>query len=220
MWYFLYRYEKMRHMKRIRLLIFVCLLFVCGCTKETKHTNLNEEYEKLTEENHFYYAKKEGLESFFAHGTGMIFLGFPECPWCQDYVVYLEEVLSESEAKCAYYNIYTDKKQDRDFYDTIAQYCIDLNKTGEEIIQYDEEGLKVIYMPLVLFIEEGKIIAFDHETCMENSEEISLEDYWTSEKKEALKERLTPLVKQVKEKQDELNAQGCDTGCEAFENSD
>jgi hypothetical protein len=92
------------------------------------------------------------------------------------------------------------------------------NDTSEDIIQYDSDGKQVIYMPLVLFIQEGRIIAFDNETCTEDSSVISPEDYWTEEKLEALKDRLSQSVKVIKEAKAEIDAKGCDTGCKVETN--
>lgn len=204
---------------------FLILALLCGCTgsgnneekpEETAETvtpDLSREYRKLPKENHFQVIEKESLTNILSHGTAILFLGFPECPWCQAYIPILEEVLAENDALCDYYNIYAYKKSDREFYDSIAALIQEGNDTGEEIIQYDNDGLQVIYMPLVLFIEKGRITAFDNETCMEDSSVITPDKYWSSAKRSALKEKLDPYVKEIVQLQAENNSKGCDTGC-------
>jgi thiol-disulfide isomerase/thioredoxin len=174
--------------------------------------NIARYYDELPEENHFEVTDKETLTSMLSHGTAIVFLGFPECPWCQAYMPMLEEALSENEATCSYYNIYWDKENDRAYYDSIAQLLIDQNDSGEEIIQYDNDGLPRIYMPLVLFVEKGRITAFDNETCMEDGT-LSPRKYWTTAKKAALTEKLSENIQRVAALQAENNAQGCDIGC-------
>ena len=202
------------------------ILLLAGCsasennlepapTKEpVKEKNLTVEYTTLPEDNAFYYMEKEDLVSFLEHGTGILFFGFPECPWCQAYLPIANDVLLQAEAKCGYYNIYTDKTEDREFYDEIGNLLVSQNDTEEEIIHYDNDGKQVIFMPLILFVSEGRITAFDNETCMENAEEISPQDYWTEEKVSALKEKLLPLTEMIREQQKENDDKGCDSGCE------
>jgi len=175
--------------------------------------NLNSEYTQLPEENAFYYMEKDGVETLLLHGTGILFFGFPECPWCQAYLPQLNEVLLANDAKAAYYNIYTDKTEDRTFYDTIAKDIESINDTGTPIIQYNNDGKQVIYMPLVLFIQNGRIVSYNNETCTEDSKVIQPADYWTQEKKTALKEVLNTAVAQIKAAQVENEAKGCDNGC-------
>lgn len=204
-------------MKKIVLLLCM-LLVLAGCTKPATEKKITDEYTQLKSGEVFYYGNKEDLQDYISHGTGILFLGFPECPWCQAYLPVLEEILKENEMECMYYNIYTEKKEDRDYYDAVASLLMSQNDTSEDIIQYDSDGKQVIYMPLVLFIQEGRIIAFDNETCTEDSSVISPEDYWTEEKLEALKDRLSQSVKVIKEAKAEIDAKGCDTGCKVETN--
>lgn len=175
--------------------------------------NIADQYEKLNEDNHFEVTEKETLTSILSHGTAAVFLGFPECPWCQAYIPLLEEVLAEQDALCSYYNIYNDKGSDREFYDSVADLLVSQNDTGTDIIDYDNDGKPTIYMPLVLFVEKGRIVAFDNETCMEDGKSVPPDHYWTKDKKAALKERLSEYVKSVKEMQAQNDSRGCDTGC-------
>ena len=207
--------------------ILLAALIVAGCSPassgetekedEPQETpavseNISRYYDELPKENHFEVTDQETLTSILTHGTAIVFLGFPECPWCQAYIPMLEEALSENEAMCTYYNIYWDKENDREYYDSIADLLISQNDSGEEIIQYDNDGLPRIYMPLVLFVEKGRITAFDNETCMEDGT-LTPRKYWTTAKKAALKEKLSENIQRVAALQAQNNSQGCDTGC-------
>ena len=181
--------------------------------KTPEQVNIARYYNDLDKENHFEVIEKDTVKSILTHGTAVLVFSFPECPWCQAYIPLLEEVLAEQDVRCSYYNIYMDKEGDREFYDSAADLLISQNDTGEEIIHYDNDGRKVIYMPLVLFIEKGRITAFDNETCMEDSTVISPRKYWTSARKEALKARLAENIERVAALQAENDSKGCDTGC-------
>jgi thiol-disulfide isomerase/thioredoxin len=215
-------------MKRIIAAAVTIMIMISGCaspsassassssasSSASSEKNLADEYTSLSSDNHFYYEEKDSLKDLMGHGTAVLYLGFPECPWCQSYAPLLEEVLADTDMKCAYYNIHTDKTEDRDFYDMVASLLVSQNDTGEDIIKYDNDGKQTIYMPLVLFISSGRIIAFNNETCTEDSDVISPEDYWTDDKKTALNETLTADVRQIKTAQTENSEDGCDTGCE------
>ena len=49
------------------------------------------EYTNAAEDNRFVYATNEEILSKFSDGTGVVFLGFPQCPWCQAIVPMLDE---------------------------------------------------------------------------------------------------------------------------------
>lgn len=211
-------------MKKMLGFLFAILLCACGGTPASSSqgeaskafASLHESYPDMPQENNFAIMAKEDLKPFIEHGTGILFLGFPECPWCQAYLPMAQEILSDNEAMAKYYNIYADKKEDRPFYDEVAALIAERNKTMGDYVFYDNDGRQVIYMPLMLFIDEGEIVAFDNETCMEDSSVISPEEYWTQEKIDALKERLRAYVGDIREKMDENDAKGCDKGCEVF----
>ena len=208
-------------LKKILAALLACsCLAGCGTAdsdqepeKTPEPVNIARYYSDLDKENHFEEISKEKVTSILSHGTAVLVFSFPECPWCQAYIPLLEEALAEQDVQCSYYNIYMDKEGDREFYDSAADLLISQNDTGEEIIHYDNDGRKVIYMPLVLFIEKGRITAFDNETCMEDSTVISPRKYWTSARKEALKARLAENIKRVAALQAENDSKGCDTGC-------
>ena len=158
--------------------------------------------------------KKEDLKSFIEHGTGILYFSFPECPWCQAYIPMLNEVLENSEMRANYYNARNDKQNDRSFYDEIAQLLIDHNKSDDpDIVLYDNDGKPLIYVPLVVFIKNGEIISWNGESNTNDTDVISVKDYWTSEKVKALKDTLTKDALVIKQAQEENAAKGCDNGC-------
>lgn len=208
-------------MKKLIVMLLSGVLFFAGCTTasstssttSTKVETLSEQYKELPEDNQFYTMEKDSVKTFLEHGTGVLLLSFPGCPWCQAYINQLNDVLVANKLKAAYYNIRVDKDDDRTFYDEVSELIQNLNETGEDIIQYDNDGKPVIYMPLVLFVENGKIVAFDNETSMISSDEVTPEEYWSEDKKKALNEKLNTASASVKELQDANDAKGCDTGC-------
>lgn len=213
-------------MKKKILTCLSLLLMISGCssqqtssvtsTSETKSEDviLSDIYDNLSSDNQFDIMLKDDLKTFIEHGTGILYFSFPECPWCQAYIPMLNDVLKEEDARAYYYNIHIDKEEDRDFYDEIAQLLIDQNESGnEDVVLYGNDGKPLIYMPLVLFINNGKIQAWNGESNTNDSDEISPEDYWTQDRKDNLKSELSESIKEIKKVQEENDAKGCDTGC-------
>ena len=181
--------------KKLLLIIPLVLTFILvGCTKEEKETDSEKfakEYTTLTDDNYFVYRNIDEIIKILEHGTGVVYLGFPECPWCQAYVKMLNEVADiEGLEKIYYYNIYEDRKNNTDSYQKIV------NIIGEHL-QYDDEGNKRIYVPAVIVVSEGEIIGFDDETAYDTKGFDKPEEYWTEQEVSDLKKKLTTMISEV-----------------------
>ena len=180
-------------------------------TPSTEPTNnVMTDYEKVPEDNVFYTSDKDGVLKLLEHGTGVILLGFEECPWCQAYAPYLDEVSKEYDLKVLYYDVLEDRKENTEFYQTLVNI---MNEQGDDITGYDNDGNARIYVPLVIYVIKGEIVGYDSETSQLSTDDISVEDYWTEDKVQALKDKLSSYSEKVKTAQDENNSQGCDLSC-------
>lgn len=180
-------------------------------TPSTEPTNnVMTDYEKVPEDNVFYTSDKDGVLKLLEHGTGVILLGFKECPWCQAYAPYLDEVSKEYDLKVLYYDVLEDRKENTEFYQTLVNI---MNEQGDDITGYDNDGNARIYVPLVIYVIKGEIVGYDSETSQLSTDDISVEDYWTEDKVQALKDKLSAYSEKVKTAQDENNSQGCDLSC-------
>lgn len=152
-----------------------------------------EEYTKVEDDNIFVYRSIEDIIKILENGTGVVYLGFPECPWCQAYVPYLNEVAKENNiSKIYYYNILNDRKENTDSYKRIMELL-------GEYVEHDEEGNKRIYAPTIIFVNDGKIEGMDSETAKDTKGFEKPEDYWTDKAVKKLKERLAKLCEKVEE---------------------
>jgi len=181
--------------KKLLLIIPLVLTFILvGCTKEEKETDAEKfakEYTTVTDDNYFVYRNIDEIIKILEHGTGVVYLGFPECPWCQAYVKMLNEVADiEGLEKIYYYNIYEDRKNNTDSYQKIV------NIIGEHL-QYDDEGNKRIYVPAIIVVSEGQIIGFDDETAYDTKGFEKPEEYWTEQEVSDLKQKLTTMINEV-----------------------
>lgn len=200
-------------MKNKKLLIgglLAVIVFAVGClgiykisqnnkdnndNKETisDATKFKEEYTKVGDDNVFVYRNIEEIIKILENGTGVVYLGFPSCPWCQAYVPYLNEVAKEKGiSKIYYYNILNDRKEETDNYKKILELL-------GEYVEYDNEGNKRIYAPTIIFVSNGKIVGMDSETAKDTKGYKDPQDYWTEKRVKSLKDRLGKCSEQVKE---------------------
>ena len=195
--------------KKITIIVSVVLLLAVAITsylllnKEEKNTDakrFSREYQTVDKNNVFTYRTFEEIENILKHGTGVIYLGFPECPWCQAYVKYLNEVAVDNDVeKVYYYNILNDRKENNDNYKALV-------KILDEYLKYDNEGNKRIYVPAVISVKEGEILSFDDETSWDTKGYTTPEEYWQNEDLEGLKTKLKNMFEETKQNH-------CTTNC-------
>ena len=74
--------------------IVLCLVLKKNSNNEVideEKIKFSEEY-KISKNNVFTYRTIDEINKIIKNGTGLIFLGFPECPWCRRYVPIINEV--------------------------------------------------------------------------------------------------------------------------------
>lgn len=193
-------------MKKIKTIIIIITLLIAsitisGCTnKEKKKVEENKdaikfakEYTEISKENVFVYRNAEEIIKIMEKGTGIVYLGFPECPWCQAYVKYLDEVAQEVGIdKIFYYNIAEDRKNNTENYKKMVAIL-------KDNLQNDDEGNERIYAPNVSFHIKGEVIGNDYETSLDTKNLKDPKEYWTKEEIKDLKEKLTIYTKKVYE---------------------
>lgn len=174
--------------------------YYLNLTKVTDASKFKEEYSNVSEDNVFVYRTDKEIIDILKHGTGIVYLGFPECPWCQAYVSYLDEVAKETKIEKIYYlNILEIRKNNTREYQEIVSLL-------DNYLSYDEEGKKRIYVPAIVAVKEGKIIGFDDETSHDTKGYETPEEYWKNED-------LAGLKKKIKEMFNKTNTNVCTTDC-------
>ena len=173
------------------LLIASLVVYFVFIKKDNNTDNIkfSKEYTSVSKDNVFVYRSKDEIINILEHGTGIVYLGFPECPWCMAYVVLLNEIAkNEGIEKIYYYNIREDRKNNTEFYQKVVSILNDY-------LNYDEEGKKRIFVPNVTFVKEGKIIFNDNETSLISDKVPS--EYWTEEKKNLFNEKLRKNINEL-----------------------
>ena len=187
-------------MKKNYILLFIILILVAIigflAVSKTKQDDSDaikfaKEYSQVTDDNVFVYADMDTIIKVMKNGTGIVYLGFPECKWCQAYVKYLNEAAKEvGITKIYYYNILNDRKENTEEYQQLVEILNDN-------LQYDEEGNLRIYVPNVSFHVKGKVIGNDYETSLDTHGFDDPSDYWTEDEVKVLKETLIDYMYEV-----------------------
>ena len=192
-------------MKKAIFVILILLAFIIGLvvifnidfkkeTTENKTDNIKfkEEYESLNgkknsnnqeyvnveidENNSMVYATYEEIVDILEKGTGIIYFGFPECPWCRRAVPVLIDASNELGIDKIYYFNALDMR-DKKSLDADGNIIIEDEGTDEykKLVElmYDSlpvyEGLnddtiKRLYFPTVVFVKNGEIVSFHVDT--------------------------------------------------------
>lgn len=170
------------------LLVLICLFTLVGCGSEkftADEIKFREEYSSLngkkTESGKTYLPifieEKTGVEyktakeivNIMKKGTGVIYLGFPECPWCRNALPVLLEAMDEEEYRTLYYlnakdirdekhldeagNIVTDKEGTEEYKEMLEI----LKDYLDPYTGLEDNTVKRIYLPTVIFVKDGKI---------------------------------------------------------------
>lgn len=145
------------------------------------------EYKKVAEDNRFKYISGAQATELLQNGSGILFLGFEECPWCQGLAPLADQAAkAEDLSKINYLDI----RAAREANDSDYQKLVDILK---EYLRKDENDQPRIYVPDVTAVKDGKIVArFEQENTPEGTK---ADDFWTQERKERAISQLRDMIK-------------------------
>lgn len=160
------------------------------------------EYTQVSSDNVFVYKNGQETIDILEHGTGIVFLGFPSCPWCQRYAKYLNEVAKEKGIEKIYYhNTYDDWQNNTEEYQKIT-------KILSNFLQYNDEGQRHLYVPDVAFVVNGQVVGNDLESSKNTAGYNNPDEYWTETRVSELKARLANFMELIK------LSSGCEASCD------
>ena len=190
----------------VAAVFLICALIIFAVFSVYQKTNSDAhrfaaEYTNVSEDNPFVYKSSQEIADIIKHGTGVVFLGFPECQWCQAYAGYLADVAKEVGLDTIYYHNIKDERANN-----TSEYQELVNLLSNNL-QYDNEGQRYIYVPDAVFVIDGRIIANDLESSKDTANESDPANYWTESRLSALKARLKSYMQQI------VSAKGCTDTC-------
>ena len=106
----------------------------------------------ISKNNPIKYVTLDEVFDIIQNKTGVIYFGFPGCPWCRNMIPVLFEAAKNNNIDTIYYfNPRNVIKSDNDEYNKLKEIL-------NEYLSEDENGQKVLYVPDVYFIKDGKIV--------------------------------------------------------------
>jgi len=130
----------------------------------------------IDENNGVIYASFEELKELLTEGTGVVYFGYPECPWCRTAVPMLLQAASNTGLENIYYfnakeikdikeldkngKVVTKKEGTKEYYEL-------LEILGDHFWAYDgleDESIKRLYFPTVVFILDGEVVGIHIDT--------------------------------------------------------
>lgn len=185
-------------------LVIAILFFLLNNKGMSDGERFKQEYEELNDshlevnidsDNMIKYIGLEEAIDIIKNDTGVIYFGYPSCPWCRNAVPVLLDAASSTSLDTIYYvdaynirdvkeidddgNIVTTNEGDR-LYDDLLKVLDDIldpytiiDDNGEVI----DLGEKRLYVPMVLFVKDGEVVSY-HLSTVDSQEDpsISLND--------------------------------------------
>ncbi len=176
----------------IFIIIGIILYFILDDNVTVDEQRFKTEYEELNnkkndkgkkypivsipKDNNVIYASFDEVMELLDNGTGILYLGFPECPWCRNAIQVLIETAKDNEVDQIYYfnaesmrdektldangKIVTTKKGTDEYYKLV-------DKLEDYLGPYEglnDESIKRIYFPTVIFVMGGKVVGIHVDT--------------------------------------------------------
>ena len=149
------------------------------------------EYPRVAANNRFVYADDKEVLNIFDSGSGVVFLGFPQCPWCQHLSEHVDRAArAEGIDKIYYLNIREARTNNSEVYQKLV-------KKLEPYLEKDKNGNPRIFVPDVSIIKNGKIIGRYKEEST-GDDNITPDKYWTNERIERTLSQLRGFMSQLK----------------------
>lgn len=164
-------------MKRLILVILAIFVFV-SCTPAAPSADMSG-YEGFTDtENVFIQTEMDDvLKMLDEGGSGIVYFGFPRCPWCTDALPILNEEAKKVNKRILYVQtrdmeknlLYTEEQKQR------------FISHASSLMRKDDDGNYQLYVPFVIVIKKGEIIedyigsgdySADEEISPEQQEEL------------------------------------------------
>lgn len=149
------------------------------------------EYPRVAANNRFVYTSDKEVLNIFDSGSGVVFLGFPQCPWCQHLSEHVDRAArAEGVDKIYYLNIRDARANNSEVYQKLV-------KKLDPYLDKDDNGKPRIFVPDVSIVKNGKIIGRYKEEST-GDDNITPDKYWTSERIERALSQLRGFMRQLK----------------------
>ncbi len=175
--------------RKLWIIGLILVLAVSGCGRNDAHSDakvFKESYESLNgtqtdsgktrltvnipADNPVVFATNEEIKELLRSGSGVIYFGFPECPWCRSIIETFLSVCKEQGITKVYYlnnrderdekelsetgEVITVKEGTKDYYEILGL----LGDYADEYIGLENPDIRRLYFPTVVVVKDGKIL--------------------------------------------------------------
>lgn len=129
----------------------------------------------------------EAIQFFEEGKSGLLYFGFPDCPWCKELFPVLSQSLKDNDETIYYIRTRDDEKNrlySEEQKEQIEPYLKDYMKDNDE-------GILTLYVPLVVRVKDGQVIS-GHQGTAEDHD--AHESGLTQEETEELKAEIDQII--------------------------
>lgn len=130
---------------------------------------------------------KEALRMFDEQGSGILYFGYPGCPWCERAVPVLNEVVVEKKVTVWYVN--TKETIEPDDFAALKEDIYDA-------LPVAEDGTRDFYVPMVLGVKKGKVTGH-HTSLVDGFKITSQDDQMNEDQKKELKDLYCDIIQRT-----------------------
>lgn len=153
----------------------------------------------LPEQNLIRYTLIDEIFNILDGGTGIIYFGMPECPWCRNMLPVLIDAAKSNQIGTIYYynpkNIRDENSQEyQKLVNLLKDFLLTDTATQKETDKNFDKNKKRLYMPDVFFIKDGEIVG-DHKSTVESQKDPKIA--LTKDQYNDLKKIYTDYIKKM-----------------------
>lgn len=148
---------------------------------------MHDEFPGVPETNRYVRESADQIMDRFASGTGIVFLGFKECPWCQKMAPMINRAAEDGGANIYYLDIRKLNDTDPDTYQSLISILL-------PYLPKDENGQSKVSTPDISFVRNGEIV-WRYKMDPLSDEERTPDAYWTEARKDRV---MRDFNKQIK----------------------
>ncbi len=149
-------------------------------------------YSRVADDNRFVFASAGEVLEKFESGSGLIFLGFQQCPWCQQLAPLVDEAAkAEGLDKIYYLDIRHARETNDDTYKKLVEKL-------KPHLRTDENGQPRVYVPDVTALKDGHIVGHFLQETTVDGEKATADTYWTEERRARAVEQLRQMIRAMR----------------------
>ena len=149
-------------------------------------------YSRVANDNRFVFASADEVLEKFESGSGLIFLGFQQCPWCQQLAPLVDDAAkAEGLDKIYYLDIRHARETNDDTYKKLVEKL-------KPHLRTDENGQPRVYVPDVTALKGGHIVGHFLQETTADGEKATADTYWTRERRARAVEQLRKMIRAMR----------------------